>query len=263
MSESHTNPKVFVSHITEEGDLANLLKEHVSEDFLDMIEVFVSSDDTSISLGSKWLDDVDEALKQAKMQLIVCSYESVRKPWVNFEAGAGWVRDIPIVPVCHTGMRPVDLPIPLNMLEGITANDPDGLRKMYRLLAEQLGSRTPESDFEKIAQQVGKFEHEYGLVRKVAKAVKPLIKLLPDLQRLFQPDPEETTASGRLPELTVEKMRPYLDDLQERGMLEYSVDTTSYAIIATSTFSGAQVPVNITVYETYYEIANQVMAYPS
>lgn len=149
MSENHAKPKVFVSHVTEESDLAGILKERVSEDFLGLIDVFVSSDNTSISLGSRWLNDVDEALKQAKMQLVVCSYESVKKPWVNFEAGAGWVRNIPVVPVCHTNMRPVDLPIPLNMLQGIIANEPNDLQKMYRLLAEQLGSNTPGPNFEK------------------------------------------------------------------------------------------------------------------
>jgi TIR domain len=86
----------------------------------------VSSDQTSIAVGSKWLNKIDEALRSAQVELILCRQDSVRRPWVNFEAGAGWVKGIPVVPVCHTGMRPVDLPIPLNMLQDIGATDEKG-----------------------------------------------------------------------------------------------------------------------------------------
>ena len=116
-------PKVFISHIGEEAQLAQILKTHFLNDFLGMIDVFVSSDSTSITVGNKWLNDIDDALKTAQIELILCSYESVKRPWINFEAGAGWVKGIPVVPVCHTSMRPVDLPIPLNMLQAIEAKD--------------------------------------------------------------------------------------------------------------------------------------------
>ena len=114
-------PYVFISHISQEAQLAELFKSQIAQDFLGMIEVFVSSDGESISVGSKWLNDMDAALKNAKVELIICSEDSVKRPWINFEAGAGWVKGIPIVPVCHTGLRPVDLPIPLNMLQGSAA----------------------------------------------------------------------------------------------------------------------------------------------
>lgn len=44
---------VFISHITEEKELAVKTKELIEESFLGMIEVFVSSDEHSISLGQK------------------------------------------------------------------------------------------------------------------------------------------------------------------------------------------------------------------
>ena len=120
-------PKVFISHITEERQLAELIKTQVQKDFLGLLDVFVSSDSISIAVGSKWLNEIrTEALQAAQVELILCSHDSVRRPWVNFEAGAGWVKGIPVVPVCHTGLRPVDLPIPLNMLQSIEASDKAG-----------------------------------------------------------------------------------------------------------------------------------------
>lgn len=66
-------PKVFISHIGEESNPAQILKKHFLDDFLGMIKVFVSSDNTTITVGNKWLNDVDEALKTAQIELILCS----------------------------------------------------------------------------------------------------------------------------------------------------------------------------------------------
>lgn len=58
-----SKPKVFISHITEERQLAEIIKTQISKDFLGMLDVFVSSDQVSIAVGSKWLSEIDEALK--------------------------------------------------------------------------------------------------------------------------------------------------------------------------------------------------------
>ncbi len=100
-------PIVFISHITEEETIVGILKKHIENDFLGLIDVFVSSDKASIKVGDKWLNRIDEALKTAAIELILCSEDSVKRPWIHFEAGACWVKGIPVIPICHTGMRPV------------------------------------------------------------------------------------------------------------------------------------------------------------
>ncbi len=156
-------PKVFISHITEEAKLAEVFKRHILKDFLGLVDVFVSSDSTSIPAGRKWLNEIENALKVAKIEFILCSKESVKRPWINFEAGAGCVKGIPVVPVCHTGMKPADLPIPLNMLQAVEAKDRDGLKKLYDLLAGELGSVTPDADFDKIIKEIETFENKYSV----------------------------------------------------------------------------------------------------
>lgn len=152
---------VFISHISEEEKLAKILKDHILNDFIGLVDVFVSSE--SIPAGNKWLEAIDEALKAAKVEIVLCSEVSVKSPWINFEVTAGWVKRIPVIPVCHTGMRPDDLPIPLKMFQAIEAKDRDGLRKVYDLLARELGSITPNADFDKMVKEIGAFEHEYSL----------------------------------------------------------------------------------------------------
>lgn len=93
-------PLIFMSHITEEQEIALALKQLIESSFLGMMGVFVSSDPTGIELGRRWLDQITFALKHCAVEVILASPESVRRPWINFEAGAGWIRDIPGIPLC-------------------------------------------------------------------------------------------------------------------------------------------------------------------
>lgn len=251
-----TKPKVFISHITEERHLAELVKAQISKDFLGMLDVFVSSDQVSITVGSKWLTEIDEALKAAQIELILCSRDSVRRPWVNFEAGAGWVKGIPVIPVCHTGMRPVDLPIPLNMLQGIAANEQSGWQSVYELLAAKLGSAVPSSDFTKLVSEIRAFEHDYGLLREVTTAVRALVVLLPDLKQVFKPAPQHRAAAGDVADLVLDKMRPHLELLQTKGMLAYA--TGSNKMVFGSTGGGNVIELKIEVQPSYYALASKV-----
>ena len=88
--EKMTDKKIiFVSHISEEKELAILLKKNIKELLLSSVDVFVSSDDQSITLGNKWLETVSNNLEKCILIIVLCSQESIKKPWINFECGAG------------------------------------------------------------------------------------------------------------------------------------------------------------------------------
>jgi hypothetical protein len=155
-------PTVFISHIVDESALARALQGHLQRDFLGLLDVFVSSDGESISAGANWLSTISEALKRTKLEVVVCSRASVNRPWVNFEAGAAWIRDVPIVPVCHSGLRPTDLPMPLRVLNGIEARDAAGLSSLYKSVARVLNSSVPRRDFDQLVSEVAAFEASYS-----------------------------------------------------------------------------------------------------
>lgn len=157
-SEAMTKPIVFISHITEEKEIAQALKQLVESTFLNMIEVFVSSDPTSIKLGKKWLDEITYALKNCAVEIIISSPESVKRPWINFEGGSGWVRDIPVIPLCHSEMVPSKLPAPLGSLQAATATEESQLKLIFPVLAEAVGSRLPEIDYSTFIGVVKDFE---------------------------------------------------------------------------------------------------------
>lgn len=153
-----TKPIVFISHISEEREIAFALKALVEKSFVGMMDVFVSSDPQSIHLGQQWLRRISFALKSCAVEIVLASPVSVRRQWVNFEAGAGWIRDVPVIPLCHSGMVPAELPAPLNTLQAALASDEEQLRMIFPVLANALGSAIPQVSFSEFVKTVETFE---------------------------------------------------------------------------------------------------------
>lgn len=164
-------PKVFVSHISQEAALAAVLQQSIKRDFIGLIEVYVSSDGASIEAGEDWLQSVKEALKQAQAVVVLCSKESIGRPWVNFEAGGAWLQGVPIIPACHTDLRPEDIPLPLKLLQGIDAGQPADLKRLYARLAKIIEAEEPSAAYEQIAEAVKKCEEDYRRVRREGAAL--------------------------------------------------------------------------------------------
>jgi hypothetical protein len=139
-----TRSSLFISHISEQAEYASLLKEMIQEDFLDLVECFTSSEIGGIGAGQNWLKAVEDALAKAKGVLVLCSKASVHRPWVQFEVGAAWMRKVPVIPVCHSGMEFVDLEMPLSLRQGVELPTERGIEKLYDGVARVLGiKRTP------------------------------------------------------------------------------------------------------------------------
>ena len=135
---------LFVSHISEEAEVARLLREMLEEDFLHMVKFFTSSEIGSIGAGEEWLGAVRGAMDQASIVLVLCSRASVHRPWVQFEVGAAWMKGVPIVPVCHSGLHVTDLQMPLSLRQAVELGTLAGLERLYAAIAKELGlPRTP------------------------------------------------------------------------------------------------------------------------
>ena len=179
-------PIIFISHITEEKELALELKQLLEEKFLGMIEIFVSSDEESIALGTRWLDNISNALGSCAIELILCSPQSVKRPWINFEAGAGWVRNISVVPLCHSGMEPSKLPIPLNLLQAIRLSEVSGLKLLLPLIANAIGSAEPKVDFSDFVNKVKNFEDNYVFWDDCNRYFEKLSKINPRIVEVLK-----------------------------------------------------------------------------
>jgi len=153
--------RIFVSHVSEEASLAAILKDHLSRDFLGYVDIFVSSDIESISAGQNWLNSLDTALGKSSALLVLCSHASLNQAWVNFEVGAAWIKRIPIVPICHSGLLLRNLPVPFSVLQGVEANTESGFKRIYSLVADILGCSVPRKDFAPLIAEIAEFERGY------------------------------------------------------------------------------------------------------
>jgi len=112
-------------------------------------------------MGQKWLDNCSDALQRCVVEIVVSSQASVAKPWINFEAGAGWIRGIPVIPLCHSGLSPAHLPIPLSLLQAAKATDGAGLGQVFSELAKTIDVKPPVVDFTEFINKVTAFEATY------------------------------------------------------------------------------------------------------
>lgn len=170
---------IFISHIQEEAALASILKRRLAEQFRGLVDIFASSGIANVSAGDRWLESVEGALRRADMEIILLSAASLKRPWVNFEVGAAWVRGITILPVCHSGLRPTDLAMPLCMIQTVEADKESGLDQLFARIASYLKVGKPDAPLREMAEEVKAFEGSYGLTSdKALWAPSPAVGLL-------------------------------------------------------------------------------------
>ena len=148
--------RMFISHISEEARVAARLKTTLTNDFPGFLEVFVSSDTESIAAGEVWFTSISDALRESSIFLVLCSPISIHRPWINFEAGAAWMKDIPVIPLCHAGLRLRDLPMPLSARQGLALDDAEGLRGLYNRIAAILHCQVLQRSYNALALELGR-----------------------------------------------------------------------------------------------------------
>jgi hypothetical protein len=155
--------QVFLSHSHDEANLAVALGEQIADDFLGLVQVFVSSNRRDLLPGADWLDRLKNRIDDADVFAVLCSNRSVLQPWVNIELGAATFRSQKpiVIPLCHSDLAKGALETPLDRTQAIAISTPDGVRALYERLASELGSRTPAVSFEALAGKLKTFEDEY------------------------------------------------------------------------------------------------------
>jgi hypothetical protein len=218
---------VFISHISEEREIAIELKNLISASFLEMINTFVSSDFASVDLGQRWLDDITTALENCAVEIILCSPLSVERQWINFEAGAGWIRKIPVIPLCHSGMEPDELPIPIKLLQTGKLTEEPVLKATFAKLAKLYGSVSPNVEFNEFINKVKSFE--LGYIKKIE------LNTIPTLPICITEQPDDWYYHFR-----VEKFVSTRDTLKEPKYI-FNQSKSLYNTVATRLYRGQSI----------------------
>ena len=109
--------RLFVSFVHEDEKLASAVQDLLQTELNLHEEVFLSSDKSQIYAGDLWLQKIKEALSAAEL---VLGQRSVARPWVNFEAGAAWLADKKVIPVCYGNLSKDALPHPYSAIQALT-----------------------------------------------------------------------------------------------------------------------------------------------
>ncbi len=214
-----SKPIVFISHITEEKELAISLKNYLEKKFLKSIEVFASSHEDSVGLGDEWINTVKTSLKKCNLEIVLCSPLSVGRPWINFEAGGGWVREIPVVPLCHSGLTPGELPIPLKTLQGGQISQKPDIEKLFKKIAAINDIATPSIDDSEFFKVVTDFESKIkgSLLAKDTLAVFNL--LAGNVELLKYSIVSSTTEINDINKIQIENISNYKIEFKKLGNL--------------------------------------------
>jgi hypothetical protein len=120
-------PKIFVSHIHEEGPLAAVIKTEIEDAFGERVAVFVSSNPGDNPGGGNWLERIAGELRdeQTCMLIALVSPTSISEPWISLELGAAWILNRAVFPLCHSGQEIGKLPRPLGDFVGADVTNQD------------------------------------------------------------------------------------------------------------------------------------------
>ena len=234
---------IFISHISEEKEVSKTLKNLIEEIFPNQIEIFVSSDQSSLVAGEKWLDQISNALKEADLLIALCSEVSISRPWINFEIGSAWIKDIPIIPICHTGMTKNKLPQPVAMLQSMDLADEESLKYLFEGISKHLklhlGKRIDyKSMIDEVNVSLGKVAvKEVQKSQKIVNEKEDLEDIELDVLKAFINLPHFIRVETILSKIKTEKIKLeyYLKELCDKKYL-----SPSYRIGSPVTYSLAQ-----------------------
>ncbi len=142
--------KIYISHVSEEALFALLLKEFIESTFLGQVEAVLSCTSADSAADRKWLQGIDGALDSAKLLLVLCSPRSIQHGWIHFEAGCAWMKNVPVLVICHSGLKNSELPEPLSVFEDpLDVEERDFMEALFGTLAASFGiHRLPRLSYE-------------------------------------------------------------------------------------------------------------------
>ena len=127
---------IFISYVHEDHDIAagigDLLRSEGCKN------VFFTGDEWLLYAGEVWLERIREELTSAKVVLCLFSPCAMGRQWVHFEAGAAWLTNKALIPVCIRGLTVEDLRIPYAGIQGVTLVDHSSAYYLVRSICKYL-----------------------------------------------------------------------------------------------------------------------------
>ena len=115
--------RVFISFVTEDKGVAEAVQNLIEQELGLKGNVFMSADRSQVLAGHDWLEKIRAALQSCEALVLMLSARSLRRPWINYEAGAAWILGRPVIPVCFGNLSPSVLPEPYSGMQAAELPD--------------------------------------------------------------------------------------------------------------------------------------------
>jgi len=79
--------------------------------------------------GERWQAQIEKALRQSRVLILVLTPESVQRPWTFFELGAALAGGKRIVPVLSDDVDPADIPAVVRQFQFVREKSPEAAAK--------------------------------------------------------------------------------------------------------------------------------------
>ena len=135
---------IFMSFIHEEESAAKHVHDFIRQILGQSIDTFISSDRNAIYAGEDWMERIFEELGTTKVLVSMLSPSSVKRPWINFEAGAATALQAKVIPVCIGGLTINQLPKPYSSLQAVEIDTHEGAYYLLSSIAHHLGMPIPK-----------------------------------------------------------------------------------------------------------------------
>lgn len=166
--------KIFISHVTEDYELAKSIDKWLNRKLAGSVKVFISTDkEDGIRGGMVWWDKIREELRNAELLVVVISSRSQTRPWIYFESGGAYFAGIPTIPLI-IDMEISDFKPPLNLFQAYRMNSSDDMKAFFNLVVEKFDRDSQDDGIE--ISQVLKEENE-AIIKRIQKKKEEELKL--------------------------------------------------------------------------------------
>ncbi|MCH7886757.1 MAG: toll/interleukin-1 receptor domain-containing protein [Candidatus Marinimicrobia bacterium] len=141
----------FLSYSSEDKALAESIKTAIETEFSNGIKLFLYQDYENNKPGEEWWNNIKDALESSNIVFVLATPNSIKKPWINFEAGTASLRKIRIdgekdkeknvvlLPLCAKGLSKSEIGLPLSIVNALDLDNSEDVKKMMKILAENYG----------------------------------------------------------------------------------------------------------------------------
>ncbi len=142
------------------------------------------------------MQEIKQNLSEAKILISLLSPAALSRPWLYTEFGAGWIRDIPTISVCHSGLNKGQLPIPLSHFQALNLTDEVHLEHLYNQISQAIGCRTPDRSLASDVSVYIEITETHRKKRMFGEWVSQINLWNPEFKKLFDGEMVEILIPG-------------------------------------------------------------------